>query len=62
MQKLTRFISTRVSEDTLLKFIQKCETFGGTTRVLRELIHGFVEDRVTIKPPKQKGLYDIRKK
>ncbi len=53
-------LTLRLAPDMRQKFINLAAKFGGTSHVLRELIAGFVENRVQIKPPSLKGtLYHV---
>ena len=52
-------LAARVPPDVRVKFVNKASRFGGTAYVMRELVAGFVEDRVTIKPPKIGDLYHV---
>lgn len=47
-------LGVRLTSATKSAFRKKSVNFGGTSTVLRELIEGFVEGRVTIKAPKSK--------
>lgn len=47
-------IAARVSPKVKKQFTNKCKSHGTTSTVLRELIVGFIEDRVTITPPEGK--------
>jgi hypothetical protein len=58
----SQFISVRVSTDHAEMFAEKSTKFGGMSAVLRELIEGFNENRVTIKPSSnRKDIYSIGK-
>lgn len=56
----TDTIHIRVSPETKNQFHDKCIRLGGTSEVLRELVIGFIEGRVTITPPPDKeSLYNV---
>jgi hypothetical protein len=46
-------LAVRVSPELYKSFKQKSTKFGGQAVVMRELLLGFVESRVTIQAPKQ---------
>lgn len=46
-------LAVRVSPELYRAFKQKSTKFGGQAVVMRELLAGFVENRVTIQAPKQ---------
>lgn len=52
-------LAARVPPDVRAKFVSKASKYGGTAYVMRELVAGFVEDRVTIKPPPVGDLYHV---
>ena len=52
-------LAARVPPDVRAKFVNKASRFGGTAYVMRELVAGFVEDRVTIKPPPVGELFHV---
>ena len=47
---MTMYLSTRVTVDTRKKFVDKCESIGDPSTVLREMVEAFIDDRMTIKP------------
>jgi hypothetical protein len=51
----------RVSVETKQAFNEKAARFGLPSEVLRELVQAFVEDRVTVSPPKEmkESLYNV---
>lgn len=49
---LTKFMTVRIADSLHGEFSQKALKYGGTSYVLREIITAFVENRLTIKPPK----------
>lgn len=51
-QPLSYPLGARVSEEVRVKFLQKSAKYGGASAVIRELIHAFVENRLTVKPAK----------
>ena len=53
----TKFVGARVEPRVLSAFIKKAKPFGGTSDVVRELVTGFAEDRVTITPPQPTGIF-----
>lgn len=57
MRRLTKILTARVSPELREKFVRKSEEYGGSSVVLRELVAGYVDGRVTIKPPKE-GIYN----
>ena len=58
----TRFLTVRIHPMEHKKFSQKAVAYGGVSKVLRELISAFTEDRAVIQPPSNhKDLYDNRK-
>lgn len=52
-------LAARVSPETRTEFINRASKFGGTSHVMRELVLGFIEDRITIKPPAIGSLYHV---
>lgn len=60
--RLVSFIGTRVSKDTRTKFVQKARKAEGMDQsdVLRELIHAYIENRITITPSDPKGLNHVK--
>lgn len=60
--KLNSIIVGRVSAEMKTAFTEKANRFGGPSDVLRELVSAFVEDRLTINPPKDKeDIYNVGK-
>jgi len=56
----SKFLNLRVSPKVHKAFSVKAREFGGTSEVLRELVEGFLEDRVTVKPnPEKRSLYHV---
>ena len=58
----TMTIAVRVAPAVAKKFHKASAAYGGASDVLRELINGFIEDRVKIAPPplKREGsLYHV---
>lgn len=56
-QTKSKFLTVRVTPKEHKAFSAKAEPFGGPTTVARELVTGFIEDRVTILPnPKKRSL------
>lgn len=55
-------IYVRVTPETKKRFAEVAARFGTPSEVLRELVVGFIEDRVTIVPPqdKKESLYNAR--
>jgi hypothetical protein len=53
-------IYVRVTPEAKKQFHDKAARFGTPSEVLRELVLGFIEDRVTIVPPadKKESLYN----
>ena len=49
--RMSSTISTRISAEMKKKFNNKAKKYGDPSYVHRELIHAFVEDRLTIEPP-----------
>lgn len=49
-------MGVRLSADMKRQFLQKAAKYGGQSEVLRELIHAFIENRITIAPPEPKKL------
>lgn len=45
-------IAVRVPEKVKTDFRSIAQEYGGTAHVLRELIIGFIENRIEIQPPK----------
>ena len=57
-------LSVRVDPQLYDSFTKKSTKFGGQAVVMRELLSGWVENRVTIEPPKsstKESLYVNRK-
>lgn len=63
MKRTSPTLSVRCSDALYKAFRTKATRFGGQSEVLRELIAAFVEDRLTIQPPKtlKESLYVTRK-
>jgi hypothetical protein len=47
----TRFVTVRLTDASFQAFSTKADRFGGKSEVMREMIDGFIEDRLTIQPP-----------
>jgi hypothetical protein len=47
----TKFLNTRVTPSEHEAFVRKSKRFGEPSWLLRELITGFIEDRISVKPP-----------
>jgi len=62
MNRRTSFLTVRLPQQTHAEFRVKAERYGGVSEVVRELVSAFMEDRLTIEPPKQQkeSLYDNR--
>lgn len=56
--KLVTTLGTRVTKQVRTAFVRKAkkEMNMGQSEVMRELIHAYVEDRITIKPAVQSNL------
>jgi hypothetical protein len=56
--KMVAYLGTRVSKDIRSAFVKKARKTEGMDQsdVLRELIHAFVEDRLSITPAQPKEL------
>ena len=52
-----RYVSVRIDAKFADAFAKKSEEHGGISEVLRSLIEGFVEDRVSILPPNPPKLF-----
>ena len=54
-------VSVRVSPELYRAFKLKSTKYGGVSEVLRELMLGLVDDRLTIQPPKpsKDSLYHV---
>lgn len=61
--KFDAFLTVRVSERTRTQFNIKSERYGKPTDVLRELVHAFIDDRISIEAPStvKESLYVTRK-
>ena len=56
----SEMLHTRVTPEMKESFVEQAEPFGGASDLLRELVAGFIEGRVTIAPPQHlKELYDV---
>lgn len=54
MKKIdTKFVVARVTKETHDNFKLKTLPHGGTSKVLRELIEAFIDDRITVKLKKE---------
>lgn len=53
MNRRTTFLTVRLPQQTHIEFRAKAQRYGGVSEVLRELVTAFIEDRLTIQPPKQ---------
>lgn len=62
MNRRTTFLTVRLPQQTHIEFRAKAARYGGVSSVLRELVTAFIEDRLTIIPPKQQkeSLYVTR--
>lgn len=49
--KATRFVTVRLTDPRFQAFSEKAERFGGKSEVMREMIEGFIEDRLTLQAP-----------
>lgn len=57
-QTRSTFLTVRLTAQERKAFSVKSQEYGGPSFVLRELVTGFTEDRVTITPnPKVRSLY-----
>lgn len=54
-------LATRMTPSMKKAFIEKAKAFGDPSDILRELVEGFIEDRLTIQPP-TKGIYHVLRK
>ncbi len=56
--RLVAYIGTRVSNDVRSAFVKKSRKTDGMDQsdVLRELIHAYIENRITITPSEPKGI------
>lgn len=53
-------VNLRVNTKVYAAFVRKAKPHGTPSHVIRELVEAFAEDRVTIKPPSNKGtLYHV---
>ena len=61
MNRRTTFLTVRLPQQTHIEFRAKAARYGGVSGVLRELVAAFIEDRLTIQPPKQQkeSLYHV---
>lgn len=61
MQPRTTFLTVRLPQQTHTEFRAKAARYGGVSEVLRELVTAFIEDRLTVHPPKQQkeSLYHV---
>jgi hypothetical protein len=58
MSAKNSYITLRVHKDTHTAFMQKANMYGKPSEVLREIIEGFLGDRLVIKPdPSKESLY-----
>jgi len=57
-QNRSKFLTVRLTPREHKEFSVKAQEFGGPSFVLRELVNGFTENRVSISPkPNQRSLY-----
>jgi len=61
MPKLNNYLATRVSTEIKDAFIKKASKYDDPATVHRELINAFVEDRLTMTPPKDHPLFERSK-
>lgn len=54
MKPRNTFLTVRLPQQTHSEFRGKAARYGGVSEVLRELVAAFLEDRLTIHPPKQR--------
>jgi hypothetical protein len=59
-QTKSKFLTVRLTPQEHKAFSVKTKVFGGPTFVLRELVNGFTEDRVTVTPnPEKRSIYHV---
>ena len=61
-KKYVNYLGVRMEPKARTAFVKKAAKFGGTSEVLRELVAGFVEDRVVITPPQPSGIFATTEK
>ena len=64
MNRRTTFLTVRLPTQTHTEFRAKAARYGGVSEVLRELVAAFIEDRLTVQPPKQpqkESLYHVHR-
>ena len=61
MKPRNTFLTVRLPQQTHSEFRDKAARYGGVSEVLRELVAAFIEDRLTVHPPKQQkeSLYHV---
>ncbi len=52
-------LGIRLEDHQLIAFDEKAEKYGGRSTVMRELISGFIDGRVTIAPPPPSPLFQV---
>jgi len=52
-------LTIRVPKGTKELFYSKTEKYGGHTKVLRELVDAFNQDRLIVKPNRNTGLHKL---
>lgn len=60
-QIMTKFLTVRLTPQERAAFSRKAESYGGPTYVMREMVHAFMENRLTITPPStvKESLYHV---
>jgi hypothetical protein len=52
-------VACRLAPDMHRQFVAKAALHNGTSFVLRELVRAFIENRLTILPPKEGSIYAL---
>ena len=55
---LVKTVSFRIPAEVHKQFLKKADLHGGASHVAREILTAFVENRLTIAPPKKNALFD----
>ncbi len=57
-KKLSSLLTTRVTAATKKAFTKKASKYGDPSKIHRELIMAFIDDRMIIHPPPNHPLYE----
>ena len=56
----SEMVSARVTPEAKIKLVELAAQMDlGASDIVRELVMGFIEGRVTLAPPQKEGLYNV---